>query len=326
MHDRAHVGLVDAHAERGGGARPRRSRRPGSSPASPSARPPPGRRGRARPRCPRRAGARRPARRSPAGRSRRPPGSAPGAPSSSSRTAGLAASLPTRSTAKNRFGRSKPVRGETGSRSSRPRTMSPATRRVAVAVSAIVGGEPSRVADVRQPQVVRPEVVPPLRQAVRLVDRQPARRRQPRSPPGTAGSRTAPGRRRAGAPSRPRTRASVSATASRVMLEAIISTPSRPRARSARVLVLHQRDQRRDDQRQLPVDQRRQLVAERLARAGGHDREHVAAGQRRLARLALPRPEVGEPEPAAQLVGQIGGRRAHRTIVPEGSGPPGRVP
>ena len=180
-------------------------------------------------------------------------------------------------------------------------------------------------ADVRQPQVVRPEVVAPLRQAVRLVDRQPAdagsldRLQEPAA--------REPLRRDvqqadlAAADAGQRLGDRLAGHARGDHLDAVQA------ARAERgVLVLHQRDQRRDDQRQLPVDQRRQLVAERFARAGGHDREHVAAGQRGLARLALARPEVGEPEPAAQLVGQIGGRRAHRTIVPEGSGASGAVP
>ncbi len=67
----------------------------------------------------------------------------------------------------------------------------------------------------------------------------------------------------------------------------------RPRRRSARIerrrrdpeaphlldLVAHQRDQRRDDQRQPAVDDRRKLVAERLAASGRHHREDILAGK-----------------------------------------------
>ena len=42
-------------------------------------------------------------------------------------------------------------------------------------------------------------------------------------------------------------------------------------------LVLHQRDQRRDHDRRALAQQRRQLVAQRLAAAGGHEHQRVAA-------------------------------------------------
>ena len=48
--------------------------------------------------------------------------------------------------------------------------MSSRTCGVAVAVSAIVGGAPSRSRTSRDAQVARPEVVAPLADAVRLVD------------------------------------------------------------------------------------------------------------------------------------------------------------
>ena len=104
---------------------------------------------------------------------------------------------------------------------------------MAVAVRAIVGGEPSRARTSAEPQVVGPEVVAPLAQAVRLVDRQ-----RDATPAASIASRNRRLENRSGATysrrtSPPRTRASVSATASLLMLEAIISTPSRPRARSA---------------------------------------------------------------------------------------------
>ena len=42
-------------------------------------------------------------------------------------------------------------------------------------------------------------------------------------------------------------------------------------------LILHQRDQRRNDDCEAGPHERRQLVAERLTAAGRHQREHVAA-------------------------------------------------
>ena len=44
-------------------------------------------------------------------------------------------------------------------------------------------------------------------------------------------------------------------------------------------LVFHERDERRDDDRQAGEEQRRQLVAQRLAATGGHDGQAVPAGQ-----------------------------------------------
>jgi len=70
-------------------------------------------------------------------------------------------------------------------------------------------------------------------------------------------------------------------------------------------LVLHERHERRDDDRQVVAQQRRQLVAERLARAGGHDDEHVASGQSGLAGLTLAGPEGGETEVLPQCCGEI---------------------
>jgi hypothetical protein len=76
-------------------------------------------------------------------------------------------------------------------------------------------------------------------------------------------------------------------------------------------LVLHQRHERRDDQRQVRPHQRRELVAERLARPRGHHDQHVAIGERGLHRLPLARAEAGEAEELVQRA--LRGRRArHR--------------
>ena len=61
-------------------------------------------------------------------------------------------------------------------------------------------------------------------------------------------------------------------------------------------LVLHQRDQRRDDQRQAVQHQGRQLVAEAFAAAGGHDAQAVASGQHGGDDLLLPGAEGAQPE------------------------------
>ena len=84
-------------------------------------------------------------------------------------------------------------------------------------------------------------------------------------------------------------------------------------------LVLHERDERRDDERQrLGVLERRQLVAERLAGAGRHDDQDVAPGHRRLDRLALPAAKAGVPEVAMERVLGAGVQRGHDLIMADG--------
>ncbi len=65
-------------------------------------------------------------------------------------------------------------------------------------------------------------------------------------------------------------------------------------------LVLHERDERRDHDRGALHVQRGQLVAQRLAGAGRHDGERVAASEHALDHFALTRPQAPQPEPAAQ--------------------------
>ena len=80
-------------------------------------------------------------------------------------------------------------------------------------------------------------------------------------------------------------------------------------------LVLHQGDERRDDERGALAQQRRQLVAERLAAAGGHQHQRVAAagdvGDDRFlgaAEFAVPEYRMEEVERLRLLRGL---RRAH---------------
>ena len=189
-------------------------------------------------------------------------------------------------------------------------TISAATALVAVAVQAITVGRPSRSAICGQAQVVGAEVVAPLRDAVRLVDRE-----------------------QVDAPLRERLEEDVRAEA----LRRAVDDPRRPAANLLegpprrlgahprgdhrhRVtgcgeplpLVVHQRDQRADDDRQVLAGQPRQLVAEALAAAGGHHDQRVAALQRGFHRLALTWPEGGEAELAEQLDRRAGWRSASR--------------
>jgi hypothetical protein len=79
-------------------------------------------------------------------------------------------------------------------------------------------------------------------------------------------------------------------------------------------LILHQRDQRRDDNRGARKMERRQLIAQRFARSGGHDRDGVAPGDDRLDDLALSGTELGEPErPVHEALQRFGGRHARST-------------
>ena len=153
---------------------------------------------------------------------------------------------------------------------------------------------------IRQPEVVGPEVVPPLGHAVRLVDHE-----QPH--PGGFEALDEPGRgetlrrdvQEAQLPARrggDRGRV-VGGVPLRVDHRGELAEP----ARAERVhLVLHERDQRGDDHREVVPHQGGQLIAERFARAGGHDHQHVAVVERGLARLPLPSAEAGEAEALAK--------------------------
>ena len=65
-------------------------------------------------------------------------------------------------------------------------------------------------------------------------------------------------------------------------------------------LVLHQRDQRRHDNADPGAQQRRQLIAQRFAAAGRHQHDRIAAGDDMLDDLLLLTAEAGITEDAAQ--------------------------
>ena len=60
----------------------------------------------------------------------------------------------------------------------------------------------------------------------------------------------------------------------------------------ASCLVVNQRNERADDDRQTVLNHRGQLVAQRLAAAGRHDHEDIALGERRVDDRALRRGAV----------------------------------
>jgi len=67
-----------------------------------------------------------------------------------------------------------------------------------------------------------------------------------------------------------------------------------------RDLILHERDQGRDDEGRAAAGEAGELVAQRLPRTRGHDQEHVFAFGHGAAHGLLPGPEFLEAEGRAQ--------------------------
>ena len=159
---------------------------------------------------------------------------------------------------------------------------------------------PERAGDVAEPQVVGPEVVAPLAHAVRLVDDEDPDRRL--AQPVDESRRREPLRR--DVEHRDLTRDRARERPAVVGLVALCVDQLGPPA-EALDLVGHQRDERRDDDGQLAVEDRRQLVAERLAGAGGHHQQDVAASDHRLDGLELAGAKGGVAEVALQRLGEL---------------------
>ena len=85
--------------------------------------------------------------------------------------------------------------------------------------------------------------------------------------------------------------------------------------REAIDLVLHQGDERRDDERQPFAGDRRQLIAEAFAAAGGHDAEAILAVENRGNHVALAGPEGLELEASEVRFERRGGDDFHAGIV-----------
>ncbi len=161
-------------------------------------------------------------------------------------------------------------------------------------------------------EIFGPEGMPPLRYAMRLVDRQQAHIGALELCEG-AGLREALGRdveQPQGSAGQPRGRLPVLS----LVVGRVEARGRDPAASELRHLVAHQRDQRRDHDRQAVAQQRRQLIAQRLAAAGGHHREHVAAGQDGIDDLTLAGPELGKAEHSAQQVPGVGEVRHGRQV------------
>ena len=211
---------------------------------------------------------------------------------------------PGETTSKARLGRSKPARTDTHSRRPRRAAISLGHARRGGRGGGHHGRAPERGDRVVQAQVVGAEVVAPLGDAVGLVDDEQRDRAAARGPRG---------RRR-------EAKRSGAASTSWVSPEAIARSAggvvpvghARGEHRGGHAglvqtaqLVGHQRDQRADDDHETVAGERGQLVAERLAPAGGHHDERVAPVERGRHGLALPGPEGVEPETAQQCLGRV---------------------
>jgi hypothetical protein len=174
----------------------------------------------------------------------------------------------------------------------------------AVAVTASVCGRPSAFVRFFQPDIFRAEVVPPLRNAMRLVDgeeidfafveqrervvaKQPLGRdiEQPQL------AAVEPVEDRAPFPR---------------VGDGIEGGGFYPITAHLRDLIAHQRYQRRDDDGQTCVEQRRKLEQQGFAAAGRHDGEHVLPAEDRFEDFGLSGAEVGEAEdPMERLAGVV---------------------
>ena len=75
--------------------------------------------------------------------------------------------------------------------------------------------------------------------------------------------------------------------------------------RKALHLILHQRNERRHDERESRQQRGRQLIAERFPLAGRHDRQRIPTGQHRPDHVLLTRSKRGKPELFCQLSSEV---------------------
>ena len=165
------------------------------------------------------------------------------------------------------------------------------------------------LAEDRELQVVGPEVVAPRGDAVRLVDREQRdasaveqlQRRGHREPLGREVEQV-------------ELAGDVRGLDGAALLGRLRGVQER-RAHAQRAhrvdLVLHERDERRDDDAGALPHQGRDLVAQRLAGSGGHQHERVAAGHDRVDDGGLVAAERGVPEHALERLERTGGGAGH---------------
>lgn len=145
-----------------------------------------------------------------------------------------------------------------------------------------------------QRQVFRAEVMAPLRHAMGLVDGQQADTVFFQHRHGAVAHQ--PLRRHIQQPQRTVAQAPVDAGAVLLRHRGVERRGIDAVALQGPHLVAHQRDQRRDDDGQPAGQDRRQLVAQRLAAAGRHHRQHIGTAEQRLHDLRLPGAETLETE------------------------------
>jgi hypothetical protein len=147
------------------------------------------------------------------------------------------------------------------------------------------------------------EIMPPLRHAMGLVDGEQvhARARQPLGS-GRIGQPLGGGVEDAHLPVSHRVH---HAAVLRRVVGGVEASRLDAEMAQGRHLVAHERDERRDHQGEPLPGQGRQLVAQGLARPGGHDRQHVLAGQHRAHDLLLPLAEGGEAEDLVENLNRI---------------------
>jgi hypothetical protein len=183
-------------------------------------------------------------------------------------------------------------------------------------------GQDARLAQRSQPrpdlQVRRPEVMAPLRDAMRLVDDDQAHRvllkGRTEAGVGEALGRDHHDLRGAILHRRLRCAALVAVDGAIELHGVHADFPQRL------ALVLHQCDQRRHHERAPGQQHGRELVAQRLAGARGHDRQRVRAGQHAIDHRLLPGPQPRDAENVAQRTAQAALQAALRLPAPHRQG------
>ena len=151
-----------------------------------------------------------------------------------------------------------------------------------------------QAAEMAEPGVVGAKIVPPLADAMGLVDRQQLHPHRPNR------IEKSPAAKPLGHHVEQPKLAGRHAVEPVVLLRrrerAVDEAHRQPQRMELIDLVFHQRDQRRNHQRQTVEHQCRQLVAEALSAAGGHDAKAIPPGKNRRDHLFLPGAERTEPK------------------------------
>ena len=156
------------------------------------------------------------------------------------------------------------------------------------------------LAYLRQTHVFRPEIVPPEAEAVRFVHHQQRDLQLWQKP--LKGERRKSLGRQIEQSCKSATKFSKNLRLLSRRLRAIQQQGGNAQALQLLNLISHQRNQRRDNECQVLLHQRRQLKAEALACAGRHHAQHVAAAHDIFDNLSLMRTELRKPEDPLQKI------------------------